>query len=83
VHPKATIFAIAGPIVIGMGCIIEEGAIIVNRRVHLHLKVIDEGSCHIDEKKSCASGTTTFSKSIVVRKPHLPVDVDIQVFYRS
>ncbi|KAF8969644.1 trimeric LpxA-like protein [Flammula alnicola] len=32
VHPKATIFAIAGPIVIGMGCIIEEGAIIVNRR---------------------------------------------------
>lgn len=33
VHPKATIFAIAGPIVIGMGCIIEEGAIIVNRYV--------------------------------------------------
>ena len=31
VHPKATIFAIAGPIVIGQGCIIEEGAIIVNR----------------------------------------------------
>ncbi|KAF9014101.1 trimeric LpxA-like protein [Cyathus striatus] len=25
VHPKATIFAIAGPIVIGTGCIIEEG----------------------------------------------------------
>lgn len=33
VHPKATIFAIAGPIVIGSGCIIEEGAIIVNRYV--------------------------------------------------
>lgn len=32
VHPKATIFAIAGPIVIGTGCIVEEGAIIVNRR---------------------------------------------------
>ncbi|KAF8580943.1 trimeric LpxA-like protein [Ramaria rubella] len=31
VHPKATIFAI-GPIVIGQGCIIEESAIIVNRR---------------------------------------------------
>lgn len=30
-HPKATIFAIAGPIVIGAGCIIEEGAILVNR----------------------------------------------------
>ena len=33
VHPKATIFAIAGPIVIGTGCIVEEGAIIVNRCV--------------------------------------------------
>lgn len=33
VHPKATIFAIAGPIVIGSGCIIEEGAIVVNRFV--------------------------------------------------
>ena len=32
VHPKATVFAIAGPIVIGSGCIIEEAAIIVNRR---------------------------------------------------
>jgi hypothetical protein len=31
VHPKATIFAVAGPIVIGSGCIIEESAIIVNR----------------------------------------------------
>ncbi|EPQ51999.1 trimeric LpxA-like protein [Gloeophyllum trabeum ATCC 11539] len=32
VHPKATIFAIAGPIVIGSNNIIEEGAIIVNRQ---------------------------------------------------
>lgn len=39
VHPKATIFAIAGPIVIGSGCIIEEGAIIVNRYVE-NLKTI-------------------------------------------
>lgn len=31
VHPKATIFAIAGPIVIGANCIIEEAVIIVNR----------------------------------------------------
>lgn len=31
VHPKATIFAIAGPILIGANCIIEEAAIIVNR----------------------------------------------------
>ncbi|TDL23071.1 trimeric LpxA-like protein [Rickenella mellea] len=32
VHPKAAIYAIAGPIVIGQNCIIEEGAILVNRR---------------------------------------------------
>ena len=31
VHPKATIFAIAGPIIIVAGCSIEEAAIIVNR----------------------------------------------------
>jgi len=33
IHPKATIFAIAGPIIIGSGCIIEEAVIIVNRLV--------------------------------------------------
>jgi len=47
VHPKATIFAIAGPIVIGTGCIIEEGAIIVNRLVLLlsqDERVADMGS---------------------------------------
>ncbi|EMD35252.1 hypothetical protein CERSUDRAFT_116066 [Gelatoporia subvermispora B] len=32
VHPKATIFAAAGPIVIGSGCILEEAVILVNRR---------------------------------------------------
>ncbi|KAF8323723.1 trimeric LpxA-like protein [Clavulina sp. PMI_390] len=32
VHPKVTIFAITGPIVIGSGNIIEEGAIIINRK---------------------------------------------------
>lgn len=32
VHPKATLFAVSGPIVIGSGCIIEESSIIVNRR---------------------------------------------------
>lgn len=35
VHPKATIFAAGGPIVIGSGCIVEEGAIILNRYVVL------------------------------------------------
>lgn len=34
VHPKATIFAAQGPIVIGSNCIIEEGAIILNRYVY-------------------------------------------------
>ncbi|KIJ38913.1 hypothetical protein M422DRAFT_32978 [Sphaerobolus stellatus SS14] len=32
IHPKATLFAIVGPIVIGQNCIIEESVIIVNRR---------------------------------------------------
>ena len=31
VHPKATIFAMYGPIVIGSGCIIEESAVVINR----------------------------------------------------
>ena len=31
VHPKAAIFALGGPIIIGMNCILEEGTIIVNR----------------------------------------------------
>lgn len=34
-HPKVTIFAITGPIVIGAGNIIEEGAIIINRFAQL------------------------------------------------
>jgi len=32
IHPKATIFAITSPIVIGANCIIEEAVIIINRR---------------------------------------------------
>ena len=32
IHPKATIFALGGPIIIGSGCIIEEAVILVNRR---------------------------------------------------
>lgn len=37
VHPKATIFAVAGPIEIGADCIVEENAVIVNRWVVLLL----------------------------------------------
>ncbi|WWC61231.1 uncharacterized protein I303_103811 [Kwoniella dejecticola CBS 10117] len=31
IHPKATILALGGPIEVGKNCIIEEGAIIINR----------------------------------------------------
>ena len=73
-HPKATIFAIAGPIVIGMGCIIEEGAIIVNRYETYHASSSTEGFKNIMRlvllclggKKSCVSGTRTSLKSDVV-----------------
>lgn len=33
IHPRATIYAVAGPIMLGEGCIVEEGCIIVNRCV--------------------------------------------------
>ena len=73
VHPKATIFAIAGPIVIGSGCIIEEGAIIVNRSVlsSLARTRIYNHSFYTDARKSCASATTTSSRSAVVSAPPL------------
>lgn len=31
IHPKVTIFAMSGPIVIGTNCILEEGTVILNR----------------------------------------------------
>lgn len=42
VHPKAAIFALVGPIVIGMNCILEEGVILVNRCVFLLLHGISK-----------------------------------------
>ena len=76
VHPKATIFAIAGPIVIGMGCIIEEGAIIVNRYVfnfqphHIsYIFLLAPG-----EKRSCELVMRTFSKLVVVRISILKIE---------
>jgi dynactin-6 len=47
VHPKATIFAIAGPIVIGANCIIEESAIIVNRLVEFTCSQVASISSHV------------------------------------
>ena len=68
VHPKATIFAIAGPIVIGSGCIIEEGAIIVNRFVMYLLCLLPlHERYNLDGERSCGSGTTIFLRSAAVR----------------
>ncbi|KAG1841311.1 trimeric LpxA-like protein [Suillus subalutaceus] len=54
VHPKATIFAIAGPIIIGSGCIIEEAAIIVNRRKEV-MRVGDNNLFEIGCRVECPS----------------------------
>lgn len=65
VHPKATIFAIAGPIVIGSGCIIEEAAIIVNRRKEV-MRVGDnnlfEIGCRMSFPPSVPSVTNFFHR---------------------
>lgn len=53
-HPKATIFAIAGPIVVGAGCIIEEGAIIVNRRKEV-MRIGDDNLFEIGCRVECPS----------------------------
>ncbi|TEB39646.1 trimeric LpxA-like protein [Coprinellus micaceus] len=54
VHPKATIFAIAGPIVIGSGCIIEEATIIVNRRKEV-MRIGDENLFEVGCRVECPS----------------------------
>ncbi|KAJ8472830.1 hypothetical protein ONZ45_g5234 [Pleurotus djamor] len=55
VHPKATIFAIGGPIVIGNGCIIEESAIIVNRFGGLLYRIRDDNLFEIGCRVECPS----------------------------
>ncbi|KAJ7577077.1 trimeric LpxA-like protein [Mycena floridula] len=54
VHPKATIFAIAGPIVIGANCIIEESSIIVNRRKEV-MRIGDDNLFEIGCRIECPS----------------------------
>ncbi|KAB5594139.1 Dynactin subunit 6 [Ceratobasidium theobromae] len=54
VHPKATIFAMAGPIVIGAGCIIEEAVIIVNRRKEV-MRIGDSNLLEIGCRVECPS----------------------------
>ncbi|EKM61599.1 uncharacterized protein PHACADRAFT_204766 [Phanerochaete carnosa HHB-10118-sp] len=52
VHPKATIFAASGPIVIGSGCIIEEGAIVLNRRKEV-MRIGDDNLFEIGCRVEC------------------------------
>ncbi|KAL0952508.1 hypothetical protein HGRIS_006771 [Hohenbuehelia grisea] len=54
VHPKATIFAIGGPIVIGTGCIVEESVIIVNRRKEV-MRIGDDNLFEIGCRVECPS----------------------------
>ncbi|KAJ3488326.1 hypothetical protein NLI96_g2917 [Meripilus lineatus] len=52
VHPKATLFAVSGPIVIGSGCIIEEGAVFVNRRKEV-MRIGDDNLFEIGCRVEC------------------------------
>ncbi|KAF9517542.1 hypothetical protein BS47DRAFT_506346 [Hydnum rufescens UP504] len=54
VHPKATIFAITGPIVIGANCIIEEAVIIINRKKEV-MRIGDENLFEIGCRVECPS----------------------------
>ncbi|KDN37317.1 hypothetical protein K437DRAFT_279681 [Tilletiaria anomala UBC 951] len=54
VHPKAAILALRGPIVIGSGCIIEEGAVIVNRRENV-MRIGDYNYFEIGSRVEAAS----------------------------
>ncbi|KZT62464.1 trimeric LpxA-like protein [Calocera cornea HHB12733] len=53
VHPKVTIYAVAGPITIGSGCIIEEGVVIVNRRKDV-MRIGEENHFEINSRVECA-----------------------------
>lgn len=54
VHPKASIFAISGPIFIGSNNIIEEGAVLVNRRRE-PMRIGDENLIEIGARVECPS----------------------------
>lgn len=54
VHPKASIFAIAGPIFIGSNNIIEEAAVIVNRRRE-PMRIGDDNLIEIGARVECPS----------------------------
>ncbi|EJU02175.1 trimeric LpxA-like protein, partial [Dacryopinax primogenitus] len=54
VHPKVTIYAIAGPIIIGSGCIIEEGVVIVNKHKET-MRIGDENHLEINSRTESPS----------------------------
>ncbi|THH01589.1 hypothetical protein EW145_g6886 [Phellinidium pouzarii] len=65
VHPKASIFAIAGPIFIGANNIIEEGAVIVNRRRE-PMRIGDDNLIEIGARVECPAlgdGNTVCTKA--------------------
>ena len=72
-HPKATIFAIAGPIVIGSGCIIEEGAIVVNRRKEV-MRIGDDNLFEI-----CCR---MFSDSFIIVLNSIPYRRGMPIYWR-
>jgi len=52
VHPKAAIFALGGPIIIGTNCILEEGTIIVNRKKEI-MRIGDDNLFEIGCRIEC------------------------------
>ncbi|KAH7090988.1 trimeric LpxA-like protein [Auriculariales sp. MPI-PUGE-AT-0066] len=67
IHPKATIFAVAGAIVIGANCIIEEGVILVNRRKEV-MRIGDDNLFEIGSRVECpiiGNGNTIGTKARV------------------
>ncbi|EOR01688.1 hypothetical protein E3P92_00760 [Wallemia ichthyophaga] len=79
IHPKCTILAVPGAIVIGENCIIEESAIIVNRRKEPML-IGDENVFEVGSRVEAASvgSRNTFSvKSRVISSIEIPNDCSI------
>ncbi|KZT43567.1 trimeric LpxA-like protein [Sistotremastrum suecicum HHB10207 ss-3] len=54
VHPKVIIYAMIGPIVIGTNCVIEEGAVLVNRRKEI-MRIGDDNIFEIGCRVECPS----------------------------
>jgi len=52
VHPKAAIFALGGPIIIGTNCILEEGTIVVNRKKEI-MRIGDDNLFEIGCRVEC------------------------------